>query len=69
MVKNPSEQNTQDGDEQKHADRKKQNANKLDDEYRDPKSRKGLKLACSNCRTSHLACSHETPCNRCVEKV
>ncbi len=26
-----------------------------------------VKAACSNCRSSHVACSHEIPCKRCVE--
>jgi len=26
-----------------------------------------LRAACSNCRASHVACSHEIPCSRCVK--
>jgi hypothetical protein len=26
-----------------------------------------VRAACSNCRSSHVACSHEIPCKRCVE--
>lgn len=26
-----------------------------------------VRAACSNCRASHVACSHEVPCRRCVE--
>ncbi|KAJ1499058.1 hypothetical protein HMI54_012144, partial [Coelomomyces lativittatus] len=28
---------------------------------------KKVRAACSNCRASHVACSHEVPCRRCVE--
>lgn len=30
-------------------------------------SMKKVRAACSNCRQSHVACSHELPCRRCVE--
>lgn len=31
-----------------------------------PYSRAGVQKACSNCKRSHLSCSHSRPCTRCV---
>lgn len=64
----PEPEDSKEDRESGKAKKKKKSKPRTEEEIRDRKSRKGLKLACSNCRMSHLACSHETPCSRCVEK-